>query len=98
MNEFSGSMTAIVTPFDGDSVDEAAEAAIQAVDEQRAEFLSKPGNRPYVILAQARPGMVYSFGPYPTEAQAKRALKNLVSPGPEPMMATVQRLLEVADA
>jgi len=83
---------------DHDSVDEAAEAAIRAVDEQRAEYLSKPQNRPYVILAQAHPGLVYSFGPYPTEAQAKRALKGLVSPGPEPMMARVQRLMEVTDA
>lgn len=64
-----------------DSVDEAAEAAIAALDEHREQDMLKTANRPFAVLMQASSGgLVYTYGPYATESKAKRALTELCSP------------------
>lgn len=90
---------AVVNALDDghDSADEAAQAAIIALDALREQELAKSANRPWVVLAQIRgQSNVYTYGPYPTESRAQRALKSLSSPGPEPMVARVQKLFEVS--
>ena len=72
-----------------DSADEAAEAAIRALDEKRAKdemwcFLYyDPNNKVYI-----------TFGPYKTKNAAERARKNLVSPGPLPARGMPLKLRE----
>lgn len=79
-----------------ETVEDAADAAITALDEQRAQELTKTANRPFAILMQSKGGPIYTFGPYATEAKATRALKDLSSPSKtEPHYAAVFRLHDI---
>lgn len=81
-----------------DSVEAAAEAAVQALDEARALEMSKPANRPFVLLTQdeAHKEYICTFGPYATEAKALKAMKELCAPSKDSRyIAAVQRLYEV---
>jgi len=76
----------------------AAEAAINALDELRAQEMTKTANRPFAILMQKKGGPIYTFGPYPTEAKATRALGALVSPDKyDTYLAAVFRLHAVKE-
>jgi hypothetical protein len=79
---------------DFETAAEAAEAAIRALDEVRAEYLSAKANRPFVLLTQGEGTQVFTYGPYATEAQAERARKSLVAPNAGWIVAT-QKLYEV---
>jgi hypothetical protein len=80
-----------------ETVGDAAEAAILALDEYREEQLSKPGNRPYAVAMQVQsmPGL-FVYGPYSTETKAKRALEGLANPGPGKAVAMVTKLGQVS--
>lgn len=72
-----------------DSADEAAEAAIRALDEKRAKDES------WCFLYYDPNGKVYiTFGPYKTKNAAERARKNLSSPGPLPARGMPLKLRE----
>lgn len=81
-----------------DTVEDAADAAITALDEYREEQLRKPGNRPYAVAMQVKsmPGL-FLYGPYATENKAKRALGDLANPGPGEAIAGVIKLVEVPE-
>ena len=79
-----------------DDLSAASEQAIRALDAVRQESLTKDANRPYVVLMQQKgQPLVHTFGPYATHAQASRAMKDLVCPGPEACSAVIQKLREV---
>lgn len=81
-----------------DDLKSAAEGAIEALDSVRMQHLSKPANRPYVILMkQEGQPLVYTYGPYETLAQAERARKGLACPGPAPCGSVIQRLVVVPE-
>jgi hypothetical protein len=80
-----------------ETAEDAAEAAITALDELREQEMQKTANRPFAILMQGSGGPIYTFGPYATEAKATRALKDLVSPDPYPYHAAVFRLYAVKE-
>ena len=64
-----------------DTVDDAAEAAIIALDAVREHDMTKTSNRPWCVLMQAKKGgLIYTFGPYPTESKASKAVKEMCSP------------------
>lgn len=85
--------------LDHESVEGAAEAAIRAVDELREKELSKPANRPYVLLMQEEQHKeyLYTFGPYSTESQALKAQKELSAPSAGRSVARVQKLHAVKE-
>ena len=79
-----------------DDLKAASEGAIEALDSVRMQHLSKPGNRPYVILMQQEgQPLVYTYGPYETLAQAQKAQRGLACPGPAPCRSVIQRLIVV---
>lgn len=74
---------AVVAALSGvhDTVEDAAESVIAALDEARRREMSKTANRPWCVLMQSkRGGMIYSFGPYPSESKATRAIEALCAP------------------
>jgi hypothetical protein len=73
-----------------DSAEEAAEAAIRAIDEKRAR-----DNEIWCFLYYDPNNKVFiTYGPYPTKSSAERARKNLVSPGPLPARGMPLKLRE----
>ena len=97
-------MAALIHPKDISDVDEdtlkdletAAERAIQALTQARMQHTSKAANRPWVVLMhQKGQPLVYTYGPYDTQAQAHKALSGLACPGPQPCHSQVQKLYEV---
>lgn len=74
---------AVVRALSGvhDTIEDAADSAILALDEARRGEMSKTVNRPFCVLMQSkRGGMIFSFEPYPTESIATRAIDRLCSP------------------
>lgn len=72
-----------------DSANEAAEAAIRALDDKRAK------DEMWCFLYYDPNGNVFiTFGPYKTKNAAERARKNLSSPGPEPARGMPLKLRE----
>ncbi len=98
-------MAALIHPQDVSDIDDeatledltaAAERAIQALTGARMQHTSKAANRPWVVLMQQKgQPLVHTYGPYDTQAQAHKALYELVCPGPQPCHSQVQKLYEV---
>jgi len=88
-----------ISDVDDDTLEDlqtASERAIQALTEARTQHTSKAANRPWVVLMQQKgQPLVHTYGPYETQAQAHKALYELVCPGPQPCWTQVQRLYEV---
>lgn len=80
-----------------ETVEEAAEAAILALDLSREKWLKDKSNRPYMILMQdTATKAVYTYGPYATEAKASKAFRSLAAPN-DGYVGGVMKLYEIPE-
>lgn len=77
-------------------VETLAKTILTELDAKRQAEAEK--DPPYALLFRdPNTRNVYVYGPYKTEAQARKDLSKLVSPGPEPAQARISRLRGVRD-
>jgi len=82
-------------------VEEILNAEAQDLDEVVEQVFDRVTDlmlsRDWYVIRAVDDHMAYHWGPYESEAKAKKALGMLVSPGPEPLKASIVKMYRIKE-